>query len=59
MAKGVLKCKKFGIEMEYDEAMCPRPDEYCEYRDRCGIYFLTQERMHEKKKKEVREDASL
>jgi len=60
VARGVLKCKKLGIEMEYDEAMCPRPDEYCENRERCGIYFLMQERMREKKKeKEVRKDASL
>jgi len=58
MAKGFLKCKKFGKEMSYQEAECPRPDEYCDNRDKCAIWFLTEEMKHERKvRKEVTKDA--
>lgn len=58
MAKGFLKCKKFAKEFHYEEAECPRPEEYCDNREKCAVWFLTKERRHERKaRKEVMEDA--
>jgi len=59
MAKGLLRCKKFGKEMSYEEAECPRPADYFDNREKCAIWFLTEERQRltKRKGKEVTADA--
>lgn len=52
-----LKCKKTKKEMEYEEAECPNPENYCENRNRCGIWFLREERR--KKSKREAKDADV
>jgi len=44
-----LKCKKTKREMEYEKAECPKPEDYCDNRTRCAIWFLTEERKKSKK----------
>ena len=41
---GRLYCNKFDRWVDEEDATCTRPDDYCEFRDRCGIYFLMIER---------------
>ena len=42
--KGELLCHKFDCWVDVEDATCTRPEEYCEFRERCGIYFLMTER---------------
>ena len=58
--RGRLYCNKFDIWVDEEDATCTRPDEYCEFRDRCGIYFLMTERMRDENKRAQEErDASV
>lgn len=50
MAK--LKCKKWNREMDYEEAECPKPEDYCDNRTRCAVWFLTEEKKKQKKEGE-------
>jgi hypothetical protein len=55
-----LHCHKFDLWVDEGDAECTRPDDYCEFRERCGIYFLVTERTRDVKKKAKEEqDASL
>lgn len=45
-----LHCKKFDQWVDEEEATCTKPDDYCEFRERCAIYFLMTERDREMKK---------
>ena len=45
-----LHCKKFDRWVDAEDAQCTKPDDYCEFRERCGIYFLVTERDREMKK---------
>jgi hypothetical protein len=55
-----LHCKKFDRWVGEDDAQCTKPEDYCEFRERCGIYFLMTERDREMKKKVKEErNASL
>jgi hypothetical protein len=58
--QGRLYCNKFDRWVDEEDATCTRPDDYCDFRDRCGIYFLMNERNRgaNKRAKEER-DASL
>jgi hypothetical protein len=47
--KAKLHCKKFDRWVDGEEAECTKPDDYCEFRERCGIYFLMTERDREVK----------
>jgi len=55
-----LHCQKFDRWVDGEDATCTKPDDYCEFRERCGIYFLMTERMRgvNKRAKEER-DASV
>ena len=57
---GQLYCNKFDRWVDEEDATCTQPDEYCEFRERCGINFLMTERSRgvDKRTKEER-DASL
>jgi hypothetical protein len=57
---GRLYCNKFDRWVDEEDATCTQPDDYCEFRDRCGIYFLMTERTRgvNKRAKEER-DASV
>lgn len=57
---GKLHCHKFDCWVDAGDAVCTRPGDYCEFSERCGIYFLMNERTRtvNKKAKEER-DASL
>jgi hypothetical protein len=44
---GQLHCKKFGRGVKEEDAICSKPDDYCEFRERCGIFFLMTERMRD------------
>ena len=58
--KAKLHCKKFDRWVDEEDAECTKPDDYCEFRERCGIYFLMTERDREVKKKTKGErDASV
>jgi len=58
--RGKLHCNKFSQWVDAGAAECTQPDEYCECRERCGIYFLMTERMRSVNKKTKEEhDASL
>jgi hypothetical protein len=46
-----LHCKKFDRWVDEEDAKCTKPDDYCEFRERCGIYFLMTEGDREVKKK--------
>ena len=58
--QGMLYCHKFDRWVDEEDATCTRPDEYCDFRERCGIYFLMTERSRgvDKRTKEER-DASV
>jgi hypothetical protein len=57
---GSLYCRKFDRWVDEEDAECTRPDDYCEFRERCGIYFLMTERNRSANKKAKEErDASL
>ena len=49
--KATLHCKKFDRWVDEENVECTKPDDYCEFRERCGIYFLMTEREREMKKK--------
>jgi hypothetical protein len=58
--KGRLYCNKFDRWVDEEDATCTRPDDYCEFRDRCGIYFLMSERIRSANKRIRKErDASV
>jgi len=58
--KAKLHCKKFDRWVDAEDAQCTKPDDYCEFRERCGIYFLMTEREREVKKRAQEErDASV
>jgi hypothetical protein len=46
-----LHCKKFDLWVDEEDAVCTKPDDYCEFRERCGINFLMTEREREVKKR--------
>lgn len=57
---GQLHCKKFDRWVDEENAICSNPDDYCEFRERCGIYFLMTERMRDENKRAQEErDASV
>ena len=57
---GRLYCNKFDRWVDEEGATCTQPDDYCEFRDRCGIYFLMTERIREENKRAQEErDASV
>ncbi len=39
-----LHCNKFDQWVDAGAAECTQPDDYCDFRERCGIYFLMTER---------------
>ena len=43
-SKAKLHCKKFDRWVDAEDAECTKPDDYCEFRERCGIHFLMTER---------------
>jgi hypothetical protein len=58
--KGKLHCHKFDRWVDAQDAMCIQPDDYCDARERCAIYFLMTERMRSVKRRTKEErDASL
>ena len=58
--KAKLHCKKFDQWVEVEGAQCTKPDDYCEFRERCGINFLMTEREREAKKRaKEQQDASV
>ena len=51
---------RFDRWVDGENATCTQPDEYCDFRDRCGIYFLMTERNRGANKRAKEEqDASL
>jgi hypothetical protein len=48
---GRLHCHKFDRWLDVGDAACAQPDDYCEQRERCGIYFLMSELNGSKKKR--------
>ena len=57
---GRLYCNKFDRWVDEEDATCTQPDDYCDVRDRCGIYFLMTERNRDANKRAKEErDASL
>ena len=57
---GQLHCNKFDRWVDEKDATCTQPDDYCDVRDRCGIYFLMVERMRgENKRAREERDASV
>jgi len=46
-----LHCHKFDRWVDGEDATCSNPDDYCEFRERCGIFFLMAERDRGVKKK--------
>ena len=57
---GQLYCNKFDRWVNEEDATCTQPDDYCEFRDRCGIYFLMTERIRDENKRAQEErDASV
>jgi hypothetical protein len=48
---GQLHCKKFDRWVDEEDAICSNPDDYFEFRERCGIYFLMTERMRDENKR--------
>ena len=58
--QGRLYCNTFDRWVDEEDATCTQPDDYCEFRERCGIYFLMTERDRDVKKRVQEErDASL
>jgi len=58
--QGMLYCNKFDRWVDEEDATCTQPDEYCEFRERCGIYFLMSERTRDANKRAKEErDASV
>jgi hypothetical protein len=58
--RGKLHCNKFDQWVAAAAAECARPDDYCEFRERCGIYVLMTERTKGVNKKVKEEhNASL
>jgi hypothetical protein len=57
---GRLHCHKFDRWVAVEDAACIRPEDYCERREQCGIYFLMTERKRAEKKRDKEErDASV
>ena len=57
---GRLHCQKFDCWADVEDAACTRPDDYCDVRERCGIYFLMTERNARKnERKKEGENASV
>jgi hypothetical protein len=48
---GQLYCKKFDRWVDEEDAQCTKLEDYCEFRERCGIYFLMTERDREANKR--------
>jgi hypothetical protein len=48
---GKLHCHKLDRWLDVEDVACARPEDYCELRERCGIYFLMIERDGSKKQK--------
>lgn len=58
--KAKLHCKKFDCWVDTEDAQCTKSDDYCEFRERCSIYFLMTEQEREVKKRAKEErDASV
>jgi hypothetical protein len=58
--EGKLHCHKFDRWVDAGDAVCSQPDDYCDARERCAIYFLMIERVRSVKKRTKEErDASL
>ena len=58
--RGKLHCNTFDQWVEAGAAECTQPDDYCEFRERCGIYFLMTERTKGvNKKAKEKQDASV
>jgi hypothetical protein len=58
--RGKLHCHKFDCWVEAQDAACTQPEDYCDVRERCGIYFLMTERDGSKKqRKKEGKDASV
>lgn len=58
--EGRLYCRKFDRWLDEEDAECTQPEDYCEFRERCGIYFLMTERTRSVKKRTKEEqDASV
>jgi len=59
--KGRLHCRKFDQWLDVEDVTCPKPGDYCEFRDKCGIHFLMSERDRTKKRgdAEGNRDAAL
>jgi len=53
--KGTLHCRKFDQWLDVEDVICPRPDDYCEFRDKCGIHYLMTERDRAKKRGDAEE----
>jgi hypothetical protein len=49
--KGKLHCYKFDRWMDIKDAICPRPEDYCDKREKCAVYFLMTENIGTIKKK--------
>jgi hypothetical protein len=60
LRQGRLYCTKFDRWVDEEDATCTRPDDYCEFRERCGIYFLMTERKRgANKRAQEEQDASV
>ena len=58
--QGRLYCNTFDRWVDEEDATCTQPDDYCDFRDRCGIYFLMTERNRSANRRAKEErDASL
>lgn len=58
--EGKLHCHKFDRWVAEPDAACTQPEEYCDLRERCGIFFLMTERDRSKKQRRKEgKDASL
>jgi hypothetical protein len=49
--EGKLHCHKFDLWVAAHDAACTQPEDYCDVRERCGIYFLMTEREGSKKQR--------
>ena len=56
---GRLHCHKFDCWVAEQDALCSKPDGYCEHRDRCSLYFMMVEREDSKKLKSQEDSDAL
>lgn len=40
-----LECEKYHEKMDSEQAVCRHPNDYCQYRTSCMIYFIEKDNM--------------